>query len=98
MGTQEVRRTLSKVKTNPHKPESERNYYFLCWFDPVVRMTEEFEEARRHCNAYELDCDHQGYQDEATIVGRGSFADQNRKDVECIRTFFLDHGWKEEVG
>ena len=97
METQEVRKTLSKVKTlNSDKPETERNYYFNCWFDPAVHMRVEFQEARKYCDTYEVDLDHQSDQEAATIVGRGAFADQNKKDVECLRSYFLDHGWKEE--
>jgi hypothetical protein len=97
METQEVRRTVSKIKTlGSNKPEPERNFYFYCWFDPAVRIREEFQEGRKHCNTYEVDCDHQPDQDAATIVGRGAFADQNKKDVECVRSYFVDHGWKEE--
>lgn len=96
METQEIKRTLSKIKTNHDKPETERNYYFYCWFDPVVPIEEEFQEVKKHCNTYEVDCDHQADQDSATIVGRGGFADKNKRDVECVRSYLLTHGWKEE--
>ena len=42
MKTQRARGTLSKVRTDHNKPETERIYYFNCWFDPVVPMMEEF--------------------------------------------------------
>lgn len=96
METQEVRRTLSRVKTpNSDKPEAEQNHYFNCWFDPVVQIREEFQAARKYCDTYEVDCDHQPDQDFETIVGRGAYADKN-KDIECVRSYLLAHGWKEE--
>jgi hypothetical protein len=96
MKTQRARRTLSKVKTDHNKPETERIYYFNCWFDSGVPILEEFEEVKALCNTHEVDCDHQPDLDSATIVGRGAFADQNKKDVECVRSRLLTHGWAEE--
>jgi hypothetical protein len=94
--TQAVRRTLSKVKTNHDKPEADRTYYFCCWFDPSVRIEEEFREVRKYFDTFEVDCEHRSDEDSATIVGRGIFADRNKLDLEWVRSYFLDHGWKEE--
>jgi hypothetical protein len=96
MKPQEVRKTLSKVKANTDKPESVRSYYFYCWFDPAVRIRQQFLEARQHCNPHGVDLNYQSGLDAAMIVGRSAYADQNKKDVECIRSYFLDQGWKEE--
>ena len=96
MKTQGVRRTLSKVRTDHNKPETEREYYFSRWFDPSVRVEEEFQQVRKYFDTFEVDCDHQPNRDSATIVGRGAFADRNKIDVEWVRSYFLEHGWKEE--
>ena len=98
MEAQDIRRTLSRLKTDHNKPETEREYYFSCWFAPSVRIEEEFREVCKYFDTFEVDCDHQSNQDSATIVGRGAFADQNKIDVEWVRSYFLDHGWKEEEG
>ena len=96
MKAQRARGTLSEVKTDHNKPETERIYYFNCWFDPVVPMMEEFQEVREHCDTFEVDCDCQPNHSSATIVGRGGFADKNKTDVECVRSYLLSHGWKEQ--
>lgn len=97
MKTEKAKRTLSKVKIlNGNKHETERIYYFNCWFDHAVRIEEEFQEVRKHCDTFDVDCDHQPDHDSATIVGRGAFTDKNKRDVECVRLYLLTHGWKEQ--
>jgi hypothetical protein len=96
METQGLRRTLSKVKTDHDRPETDRIYYFLCWFDPQVKIEEEFHEVRKYFDTFEVDCDFHPGHDTASIVGRGTFADRNQIDVEWIRAYFLAHGWREE--
>jgi hypothetical protein len=96
MKTKRIRRTLSKVITNLNKPETNREYHFCCWFDPSVNIEDEFQEVRKYFDTFEVDCDHKPNKDSATIVGRGAFAERNKIDVEWVRSYFLDHGWKEE--
>jgi hypothetical protein len=92
---QGMKKTLSKVWIlNGSKPESERNYYFYCWFDSTVRVTEEFQEATTHCRTSEVVCNHKPEDDAAIIVGRGRYAYRNKDNVECVRSYFLEHGWK----
>lgn len=88
MQTQSVKRILSRVKP-------EFNNYFTCWFDPIVHVVEEVQEAKKDCKTNQVVCDHQPDQDAAIVVARGAFVDQNKRDVECVRIYLLKHGWKE---
>ena len=91
-----TKKTISKVWIlNHNKPESERNYYFYCWFDSTVHITDEFQEAKTQCKATAVVCGHKQNEDAAIIVGRGKWGYGNKKDVECVRSYFLDHGWKQ---
>ena len=89
-----TKKTLSKIWVlSGSKPESERNYYFYCWFDPIVRVTDEFEEAKTQCKATAVVCHHKQGQDAAIVVGRGKWGYGNKKDVEWVHSYFLEHGW-----
>ena len=89
-----TKKTLSKVWIlNRNKPEFERNYYFYCWFDPTVGFVKEFQEATTHCKTNEVVCNHKPEGDAAIIVGRGKYPYLNRNNVECVRSYFLEHGW-----
>ena len=92
MKPEEAKRVLSEVKP-------EFDYHFICWFDPVVRIEEEVLEAKKHCNTNDVVCDRQPGQDFAIVKGRGASADQNKMDVECVRSYLIDyHGWTEGEG
>jgi hypothetical protein len=85
----QLKRTLSKIKP-------ELNYHFICWFDLAVPVEEEIQEAKRHCNTNEVVCNHQPGHDFATVQGTGVSEEQNRMDVECVRSYLMDyHGWEE---
>jgi len=92
MESEAPKRILSEIKP-------EFDYYFTCWFDPSVPIEEEVQEAKAHCNTNEVVCDHQAGQEYAIVKGRGASADQNKKDVECVRSYLIDyHGWEEGEG
>lgn len=95
MANQEAKRILSTIQSLKGKrPESERSYYFTCSFDPTVHIEEEFRLARTNCHTHEVECSHDS--DYAMIFGKGALADQDKIDVECVRSYLLDHGWKEQ--
>jgi len=86
-----VRKTVSRLKTI-----HDHTFYFCCWFDPSVKIEEEFQRVRRCFDTFDVDCDHELGQQSATIVGRGMFAERNKIDVALVRSFLLDHGWTEQ--
>lgn len=99
METKEAKRILTKGQiVNSDKQETERDYYFICWFDQAVHMEEEFQQATKHCNTDHVLCDHQPDLVTSIVMGRGRWADKNKKDVECVHSYLLDHGWKEGEG
>ena len=81
-----LKRTLSTIKP-------EFNFHFTCWFDRTVKVVEEVQEAKQHCNTNEVLCDHRPDQEWAIVMGTGAY---HKTDVECVRYYLLDYlGWRE---
>lgn len=94
METLETKRTLSKA-SGKYKDR------FTCWFDAGVDIEKEIAEARNHCGVVspmELICDYTQGDVGAIITSSGGFdVVENNMRLECVRTYLLKNGWKEEV-
>jgi len=82
-------KTLTTIRT-------ELGYYFQCVWDETTDIAKEFEEAQRHCATHEVDCDYVPNEDTAMIHGTSMHDELNMAEVECIHSYFLEHGWTLE--
>ena len=75
------------------KVQPELGYHFMCLWDGTVDIEEEIAEAQKHCNTYEVQCDHLPDDDSAIIYGGSANEELNKLEVSCVHSYLLEHGW-----
>jgi hypothetical protein len=81
-----MQKTLSETR------QTTNGYEFKCSCEVTVDIDKEITEAKRHCHTYEVWCD-QYNKDSAIIISVGAHEDWNKRDINCVRSYLLNHGW-----
>jgi hypothetical protein len=90
----ELSKAMEKMLSETRRTTN--GYEFKCWCEVTVDIKKEITEAKTHCHTYEVWCD-QYKKDSAIIISVGANEDQNKMDIECVRSYLLNHGWQEEM-
>lgn len=67
---------------------------FLCIWNETVDIEKEIGEAQNHCKAYKVLYHHPPDENLAVIFGQSTDEEMCKAQVECVHSYFLNHGWK----